>query len=176
MPSVSAAIMQKRLSSSMKSISCRASATSPASLAATALFPTSNCCFRLRPHPLWKPFWSPMNYAQANSSPELTTALTQSSATPQPRPKCWLIGSGAAHPRAVARIARLRALDVALCLADGGAIPPISASRNNLIAINFDLLARLGSEAKAALRKSVENGATVYVRGGLESERVYSLQ
>jgi len=117
-----------------------------------------------------------MNYAQANSSPELTTALTQSSTTPPPRPKCWLIGSGADHPRAVARIARLRALDVALCLSDGGAIPPISASRNNLIAINFDLLARLGSEAKAALRKSVENGATVYVRGGLEPERVYSLQ
>lgn len=50
------------------------------------------------------------------------------------------------------------------------------ASRNQLVAISFDLLARLGPEAKAALRKSAENGATIYVRGGLEPDRVYSLQ
>lgn len=50
------------------------------------------------------------------------------------------------------------------------------ASRNQLIAINFDLLARLGPEAKAALRKSAENGATIYVRGGLAPGRAYSLQ
>lgn len=63
-----------------------------------------------------------------------------------------------------------------LCLADGGAIPSIPASRNQLVAINSDLLARLGLEAKASLRKTAENGATIYVRGGLEPGRSYSLQ
>jgi hypothetical protein len=50
------------------------------------------------------------------------------------------------------------------------------AARNQLIAINFDLLARLEPDAKARLRKSAESGATIYVRGALEPGRVYSLQ
>lgn len=49
-------------------------------------------------------------------------------------------------------------------------------ARNQLVAINFDLLASLGSEAKALLRRSAENGATIYVRGELTPNRLYSLQ
>jgi hypothetical protein len=45
-----------------------------------------------------------------------------------------------------------------------------------LIAISFDLLTRLDPEAKARIRKSAENGATVYVRGSLAPGAVYSLQ
>jgi len=50
------------------------------------------------------------------------------------------------------------------------------ASRNQLIAINFDLLGRLEPDTKARLREIVERGATIYVRGALEPGRRFSLQ
>jgi hypothetical protein len=65
---------------------------------------------------------------------------------------------------------------VSLCAADEAAFPSMFAARNQLIAISFDLLARLEPEAKARIRESAERGATIYVRGALEPGRVYSLQ
>jgi len=91
------------------------------------------------------------------------------------RPRCWLIGNRPDFPLTAGRVARLRGLDVVVCVADGNAIPSLFLPRNQLIAINFDLLARLEPEAKACLRKSVESGATIYVRGALDPGRIYSL-
>lgn len=65
---------------------------------------------------------------------------------------------------------------MALYPADDAAFPSLFAARNQLIAISFDLLARLEPEAKARIRESAESGATIYVRGALEPGRVYSLQ
>ncbi len=65
---------------------------------------------------------------------------------------------------------------MALCPADDAAFPSLFAARNQLIAISFDLLARLEPDAKARLRESAESGATIYVRGALEPGRVYSVQ
>ncbi len=65
---------------------------------------------------------------------------------------------------------------MAPCPADDAAFPSLFAARNQLIAISFDLLARLGPQAKARLRESAESGATIYVRGTLERGRIYSLQ
>ena len=45
-----------------------------------------------------------------------------------------------------------------------------------MIAINFDLLARLEPDAKARLREAAESGATIYIRGALEPGRRFSLQ
>ena len=64
---------------------------------------------------------------------------------------------------------------MAICLVDGFAIPSLFAARNQLIAITFDLLARLAPDVKARLRKSAESGATIYVRGGLEPGHTHSL-
>jgi len=91
------------------------------------------------------------------------------------RPKCWLIGNSPELPSAAGRVARLRGLDVEICSADGAAIPSPPAARNQLIAINFDLLARLEPDAKARLREFAESGATIYVRGALEPGRRFSL-
>ncbi len=77
-------------------------------------------------------------------------------------------------PTAAGRVARLRGLEVEICPADGAAIPSPLA-RNQLIAINFDQLARLEPDVKARLREFVENGATIYVRGALEPGRRFSL-
>ena len=101
--------------------------------------------------------------------------LPQSGARPL-KAKCWLIGSGSKFPVAAGRIARLRGIDVALFDADNWATSSIRAARNQLVAINFDLLSSLSAEAKAMLRGSADNGATIYVRGGLEPDHVYSLQ
>jgi hypothetical protein len=56
------------------------------------------------------------------------------------------------------------------------AIPSLFGAPNQLIAINSDSLARLEPAAKERLRKSAENGATIYVRGGFKPGAVYSLQ
>jgi hypothetical protein len=78
-------------------------------------------------------------------------------------------------PTAAARIARLRGLDVEAGLPDGAVIRTPSAARNHLIAISFDLLARLGPDMRARLRESVESGATIYVRGTLQPGRRFPL-
>jgi hypothetical protein len=77
-------------------------------------------------------------------------------------------------PTAAGRVARLRGLDVEVCPADGASIPSPLAC-NQLIAINFEQLARLEPDAKARLREAAENGATIYVRGALEPGRRFSL-
>ncbi len=78
-------------------------------------------------------------------------------------------------PTAAARIARLRGLEVEAGLPDGAALRTPSAARNHLIAINFDLLARLGPDMRARLRQAVESGATIYVRGALQPGRRFPL-
>jgi len=65
---------------------------------------------------------------------------------------------------------------VALGLADGAAVPSRFEGRNQLVAINFDLLERLERQAMTRLRESAESGATIYVRGALQPGRVYSLR
>jgi hypothetical protein len=77
-------------------------------------------------------------------------------------------------PTAAGRVARLRGLDVEICPADCAAIPSPLAC-NQLIAINFDQLARLEPYAKARIWEFVESGATIYVRGALEPGRRFSL-
>jgi hypothetical protein len=118
-----------------------------------------------------------MNDAQMNSSLEPAPLLrpSQTHASPS-KPQCWLIGSRAKFPLAAAGVARLRGLDVAYCFADGTALPALPESPNQLIAIDFDLLTRLAPDSQSRLRKSAECGATIYVRGALDSERVYSLR
>jgi len=64
---------------------------------------------------------------------------------------------------------------LAPCIADSGTVPSLLGARNQLIAINFELLAHLEPDAKAHLRELAESGATIYVRGGLEPDRTYSL-
>ena len=78
-------------------------------------------------------------------------------------------------PHAAERVARLRGLEVEIGLPDGAAIRTPSAARNNLIAINFDLLARLGPDMRTRLREAAESGATIYVRGALQTGRRFSL-
>src|ERR1700683_1567889 len=92
------------------------------------------------------------------------------------QPKCWLIGNSPESPLAVGRIARLRGLEVEICPADGSSIPSLDAARNQLLAINFDQLARLAPDEKVRLRELAENGATIYVRGALVRGRRYSLR
>src|SRR5258707_13445844 len=117
-----------------------------------------------------------MNDAKMTSNLVPTPPARQSPSLASPtRPKCWLIGNSPEFPTAAGRIARLRGLDVEVCPADGAAIPSLSAARNQLIAINFDLLARLEPDAKARLREAAENGATIYVRGALQPGGRYSL-
>jgi hypothetical protein len=109
-----------------------------------------------------------------NLEPTPVPRQSPSHASPT-RPKCWLIGNSPELPSAAGRVARLRGLDVEICSADGAAIPSPPAVRNQLIAINFDLLARLEPDAKARLREFAESGATIYVRGALEPGRRFSL-
>jgi hypothetical protein len=78
-------------------------------------------------------------------------------------------------PAAAARVARLRGLDVEIGLPDGTAVRTPSAARNHLIAINFDLLARLDRGMRARLHASAESGATIYVRGALQPGRRFPL-
>src|ERR1700683_5704611 len=68
------------------------------------------------------------------------------------QPKCWLIGNSPESPLAVGRIARLRGLEVEICPADGSSIPSLDAARNQLLAINFDQLARLPPRGKGRRR------------------------
>jgi hypothetical protein len=117
-----------------------------------------------------------MNVAQTNShepAPVLRPPLNHACLS---RPKCWLIGSRADFPLAAGRVARLRGLDLDLCLADEKALPSLFAGRNQLIALNFELLAQLDQPSRWRLRKFAENGATIYIRGALEPGRRYSLQ
>lgn len=94
----------------------------------------------------------------------------------QARLRCRLIGNSPEFPLAAGRVARLRGLGVELCLPDCAALPSGFAARNQLIAVNFDLLSRLDPATKTRLRQAAESGATIYMRGGLEHGRVYSLR
>ncbi len=79
-------------------------------------------------------------------------------------------------PTAAARIARLRGLEVEIGFPNEAAVQTLSAARNQLIAVNFDLLSRLGPDMQAHLRESAENGATIYVRGALQPGRRFPLR
>jgi hypothetical protein len=114
-------------------------------------------------------------HMNSNLDPAPLPRPSPSDASPT-RPKCWLIGNRPEFPLTAGRIARLRGLDVALCAPDCAALPFGFEARNQLIAINFDLLSHLDPTASARLRQSAESGATIYVRGGLEHGRVYSLR
>jgi hypothetical protein len=76
---------------------------------------------------------------------------------------------------AAARIARLRGLEVETCSIEGAALPNLVAASSQLIALDFDRLARLTLGERQRLRKWTEDGATIYVRGGLDRGCVYSL-
>jgi hypothetical protein len=78
-------------------------------------------------------------------------------------------------PAAAAQVARLRGLEVEIGFPDRATKRTPSAARNHLIAINFDLLARLDPDMRARLRESAESGATIYVRGALQPGRRLSL-
>jgi hypothetical protein len=117
-----------------------------------------------------------MNDAQVNFNLESAPPLRQSpSHASLTRTKCWLIGNSSELPTVAARVARLRGLDVEIGLPDGTAIRTPSAARNHLIAVNFDLLARLGPDLRARLREAAESGATIYVRGALQPGRRFPL-
>jgi hypothetical protein len=94
------------------------------------------------------------------------------------KPKCWLIGNQSERngPAACARIARLRGLDVEVCTLEGTAWPSLIAARNQLIAVDFEMLARLTMGMRQRLRKLAEDGTTIYIRGALTPGSSYDLQ
>ncbi len=74
---------------------------------------------------------------------------------------------------AVVRVARLRGLDV-----ESGPLEAIDSTANmsaKLIALNFGTLGLIGDEGRRRLRRCIEIGATVYVRGLLSQGCAYSL-
>jgi hypothetical protein len=95
----------------------------------------------------------------------------------QTSPKCWLIGDASGlFPIAAAEVARLRGLELELCrLTWAGNLPARIGGAGQLIALNFDLLGQLRPEEKQRLKKWVESGATLFLRGGLQPGRRYSL-
>ncbi len=91
------------------------------------------------------------------------------------KPKCWLIGNRAGQsPIAASEIARLRGLDLESCTFDDG-LPALIGAERQLIALSFDTLNELAAEQKLRLRRLVENGAAVYLRGALAHGRNVSL-
>jgi hypothetical protein len=94
------------------------------------------------------------------------------------KPKCWLIGRSSEHhlSPAVARIARLRGIEVEFL--ELGAVPfrSIVAARKRLIALNFELLEALGPSGRQRLKKWAESGATIYIRGAIQQGLSYSLE
>jgi len=93
------------------------------------------------------------------------------------KPKCWLIGDRAGNfPTAAAEIARLRGIETEACPIDGGYLPTLLGAPGQLIAISLDLLTQLSPEEKLRMRRWVERGATVYVRGPIKPGRKYSMR
>ncbi len=54
-------------------------------------------------------------------------------------------------------------------------LPPLTAGTGQLLALSFELFAQLRNEEKLQLRKWAESGATIYIRGALESGQAFSL-
>ena len=69
----------------------------------------------------------------------------------------------------------MRGLDVECCTIEGAALSGLVAAPNQLIALNFETLARLTPGERHRLRKWAEDGATIYVRGALRHGSTYSL-
>ena len=76
----------------------------------------------------------------------------------------------------VARIARLRGVEVEFL--ELGAVPfkSIVAARKRLIALDFELLEALGPSGRQRLKKWAESGATIYVRGAVQQGFSYALE
>jgi hypothetical protein len=94
------------------------------------------------------------------------------------KPKCWLVDDYPErnHLATCTRIARLRGLEIESCPAEGAVLPSLVPARNQLIAVDFEALARMTEGMRHRLREWTEHGATVYVRGALREGRVYSLK
>jgi hypothetical protein len=67
-------------------------------------------------------------------------------------------------------------MELAFVATDAVAAVSLIAAKNQLVALNFDVLAELGDNGRERLRKWAEGGATIYIRGGLRDGRLYSLE
>ena len=77
-------------------------------------------------------------------------------------------------PTLVAQFARLRGLEVRELRGDHGSLFPSSGS-DALLASSFAAFSQLSPRERETLRASVELGATLYLRGGIENGLRYSL-
>ncbi|MGH7905984.1 MAG: hypothetical protein ACREP6_05095, partial [Candidatus Binataceae bacterium] len=91
------------------------------------------------------------------------------------RGNCWLIAdSDGGYPAAITPFARLRKL--AVRFHPGGSHAITAQGKRDLIAARLDTAKRLDRDAADALRRSVESGATLYLRGGFGSDVTESLR
>lgn len=89
--------------------------------------------------------------------------------------KCWLIADWNGRvPTLAAQFARLRGFTVQYCPNSDGVLPPGTDARP-LIATSFAMLARMSAPDKRDLRRMVEAGATLYLRGGAAEGRRHSM-
>ncbi len=88
--------------------------------------------------------------------------------------KCWLIADPDGRMTTlVAQFARLRGLEVRELRGDQGSLP--SSGSDALVASSFTALSQMSPHDRESLRASVELGATLYLRGGIENGVRYSL-
>jgi hypothetical protein len=92
--------------------------------------------------------------------------------------KCWLIGDHTGRfPAIAAQFARLRNMEVEFRTVDRvNGFPHISPGPRNLIAVDFDVLDRFDVVAKRRLKRQIERGAILYVRGGFDPGRRCTLE
>jgi hypothetical protein len=92
-----------------------------------------------------------------------------------PAQKCWLIADWNGRvPTLAAQFARLRGFTVQYCPNSDGVLPPRTHSAP-LIAVSFAMLARMSAFDKSHLRTLLQDGATLYLRGGAPEGRRLSL-
>jgi hypothetical protein len=85
--------------------------------------------------------------------------------------KCWTLGDRFGNfPTLAVQFARLRGFEVDFWSIDVGRAPAAPARSGHLVALRFDLLRNAEEPLRRWLRESLNAGAILYVRGGLETE------
>jgi hypothetical protein len=85
--------------------------------------------------------------------------------------KCWALGDRFGNfPTLAVQFARLRGLEVDFWSVDVGRVPSVPAHSGHLVAVRFDVLKNAEESLRRWLKESLNAGAVLYVRGGLEAE------
>jgi hypothetical protein len=94
-----------------------------------------------------------------------------------PMPKCLLIGDKRGRfPLTTAQMVRLRDLPAEFYSVAPRSLPEIAPGPDALLVITHDRMGQLGPSALRTLRTWVEAGTILYLRGGVESGQVFSLE